>query len=367
MTETKLLPAPVEVYEPTIPVLYDLDLMNKRCTMPEQDFWNLGELYMLTPDEWYVHIDNGADVLAVAHLDYVADNVGFVSMEWEKDGLNHVVVWNGALDDRLGVFLLLDVLPSIGAKFDVLLTTNEEWGNSTAELFKTEKEYNWIFQFDRRGTDVVMYEYETKVLKELLTEVGLHVGRGSFSDICELQDLGCKGFNFGTGYYNEHMKDHHAVLSDTESMCWLFYEFYKAHADTHFTHEKSAYTYYGGAYDWDEYPPTYRSYGDSEVVVDMDVYEKVYNHLIDDGVDPWDADDIAYQQARYKSYHDVHDHRSFRHIGMVCHRCEALVDISEIYEGLCEYCRTVDTYKYKPHNEIHRLTDDEWNILDGGG
>ena len=198
MNETKIIESIVDT---TIPKLYDLDLLQKRCTMPEYDFQELGETVDgKYPEDWYVYIDRGANILGVAHLDYVADNTGFVSMEWEKDGDKQVVVWNGALDDRLGTFLLLDVLPTMDLNFDVLLTTNEEWARSTASDFKTDKKYKWIFEFDRRGLDVVMYDYETDELKDMLQSVDIKVGAGSYSDISCLEHLGVSGFNFGCGY-----------------------------------------------------------------------------------------------------------------------------------------------------------------------
>lgn len=156
----------------------------------------------------YKFIDNGGSVLAVAHVDVhpgIRNPKFFV-----RKGRN--VVFSPALDDRLGVYILLDLLPELGIKVDVLLTDDEEIGRSTASMFTGEKQYNWMFQFDRRGTDVVMYQYDTPELRQLLEGFDFEVGFGSFSDICYLDHLGCAGFNFGTGYYNEHSMQCYANL-----------------------------------------------------------------------------------------------------------------------------------------------------------
>ncbi len=53
----------------------------------------------------------------------------------------------------------------MGINVDVLLTTGEEMGQSSAAYFDPgEKKYNWMFQFDRGGTDVVTYDYGDKSL-----------------------------------------------------------------------------------------------------------------------------------------------------------------------------------------------------------
>src|SRR3954465_12674834 len=79
----------------------------------------------------------GATVLAVAHCDFVdCDSSHFFA----KDG----IVWSSRLDDRLGVYTILDVLPMLGINVDVLLTDGEESCNSTARYFDVkEHDYKW--------------------------------------------------------------------------------------------------------------------------------------------------------------------------------------------------------------------------------
>jgi hypothetical protein len=189
-----------------------------------------------------VYIDRGASILGVAHLDSVGGSHHFDELLWQGQ---HVVFTEG-LDDRLGAYILLDVLPKMGIECDVLLTDNEESCRSTAEYFKPEKEYNWMFQFDRAGTDTVMYEYEDDWLIKELEEVGMIWGFGSYSDICEMEHLGIKGINVGTGYYDNHTPWSHAVITETDMMIRLFQKFYDKWKDVKLKHEKSSRRSYSG-------------------------------------------------------------------------------------------------------------------------
>ncbi len=135
------------------------------------------------------------------------------------------------------------MLPKLGITCDWLLTTDEEIGQSTAEDFETEKAYNWTFQFDRAGTDVVMYDYETPDLVELVEKAGARVGQGSFSDICYLEHLGCAGFNWGVGYEDYHSPRSHAWLEDTFRMVARFAKFYNANKDEWMPYEPKPYSW----------------------------------------------------------------------------------------------------------------------------
>lgn len=184
-------------------------------------------------ERFYWHADNGSNVLAVAHLDTVQDDRSCQVVETAAG----LLATSGALDDRLGVYVILDLLPKLGLQFDVLLTTDEERGQSTANEFDTDKRYDWIIQFDRGGTDVVMYDYETRELCELIAACGATVGNGSFSDICELGHLRCAGFNWGVGYRDYHSARSHAWLEDTFRMVARFVKFHRANGTRRFDHE----------------------------------------------------------------------------------------------------------------------------------
>lgn len=184
-------------------------------------------------ERFYYYKDNGSDVLAIAHLDSVQDD-GTCNVMTTSAGL---LATSGTLDDRLGAYVILELLPKLGITCDWLLTTDEELGQSTADCFETTKDYNWMFQFDRGGTDVVMYEYETTELRDLVERSGARVGMGSFSDICMLEFLECAGFNWGVGYQDYHGPRSHAWLEDTFRMVARFVKFYNANKDTIFAHD----------------------------------------------------------------------------------------------------------------------------------
>lgn len=181
------------------------------------------------PGRFYHYRNNGSPILGIAHLDSVQTD-GTCRVVRTTAGL---LALSGSLDDRLGAYVILDLLPRLGVTVDWLLTTDEEIGRSTAADFSSPKPYNWMFQFDRAGTDVVMYEYETAELRGLVNASGARVGLGSFSDICMLDQLGCAGFNWGVGYQDYHSRRSHAWLTDTFKMVTRFLRFYAANQDVH--------------------------------------------------------------------------------------------------------------------------------------
>lgn len=192
----------------------------------------------------YRLIDNGAKVLGVAHCDCVTAGA---PKRYRQRG---TIVENTCLDDRLGVHILLDLLPGLGLACDVLLTDDEEIGQSTAELFKAERQYNWAFSFDRRGTDAVCYEY-----RNMAEPIARHfeLGQGSFSDICYL-DIGCAGLNIGTGYYNGHTRRSYANLDETAQQVRRFRAFYHEMSAIHLPDERHANVLADdGWLDWREY------------------------------------------------------------------------------------------------------------------
>jgi hypothetical protein len=237
--------------------------LRARCLQPETEFFELGEVVTTqgrgvnAQESFYIYKDNGAKVLAVAHLDSVImpdENWTFERARLGRNGAKQNYIWNPQLDDRLGVYIILDLLPSLIGEdqYDILLTTDEEIGATTAENFVAPagKQYNWIFQFDRRGTGVVLYNYQggdwTPAVSEFLT-----VQQGSFSDISRLEHLGCKAMNVGTGYHDEHRDMCYMIVEETEAQVRKFLRFYYTYRDVHFPHTKVV-TRYGGYSRWDD-------------------------------------------------------------------------------------------------------------------
>lgn len=156
-------------------------------------------------------------ILAIAHIDTV------LGEGWVFDA-GDGIVYSPALDDRLGVYTFFWEFD--GVECDILLTDHEEIGQSTAQWFEVGREYNWLVQFDRHGTDVVMYQYDTRENRDRLIGAGAQPGLGTFSDIAYLDWLGVAGFNWGTGYHLEHSRNCHVVVAEYEAMLGQFLAFY---------------------------------------------------------------------------------------------------------------------------------------------
>jgi hypothetical protein len=222
---------------------FDRDTLAHICTMDEEDFaaeygMDTHSVPQLAPEDFYHFKDNGSDILAVAHLDTVAPRwtrtCGFI------DTADGEVVFSRSLDDRLGAYIILEMLPKLGINVDLLLTVGEEQGRSTARYFEPSKEYNWMIEFDRGGTDVVMYEYDDAETRDLVRQTGAHVGLGSFTDICYLDHLEIKGFNWGVGYEDYHGPRSHAFLDDTFEMVARFMRFHSTNKNTYLPHDTLA-------------------------------------------------------------------------------------------------------------------------------
>lgn len=215
----------------------DLSLLRTVCQMDIASFGTIKGMQTLSandPGRMHYFFDRGANVLAVAHLDTVQAVNTFMVTRGEKSGAQRV--YAPQLDDRLGAYLLLCQLAS-EFQYDILLTVGEETCTSSAYYFDAPRSYNWTFAFDRAGTDIVLYQYEDADLVQRLLRAGGRVGIGSYSDIADLAHLGCKGINFGCGYYDNHSPRAYMRTSDTFHMVDVFRKFYAAHKDTRLVHK----------------------------------------------------------------------------------------------------------------------------------
>jgi hypothetical protein len=225
-----------------------LEKLEMRCLQPIEELCKLGTVKK-TKDGPLVHIDRGSKILGVAHMDTVARKWP-TSVNWVNGGKHKLPCINSIqLDDRLGVWVLLDLLPAMGMEFDVLLCDSEERGASTAEHFLSEREYNWGFEFDRAGMDTVLYSYEDDgTWTDALKHHGFDIQFGSFSDISSLTHLGCCFANFGVGYQKQHTDACHAFLDDTVLMAIEFESWFKEQKDTRYSYthqDKWSYRSYG--------------------------------------------------------------------------------------------------------------------------
>lgn len=184
----------------------DFKVMRSVCLASIGSFYDLGLVDGPRGREC-VYIQRGGSLLAVGHLDTfgLQNHFGRIKL---GDGLT---VFSPSLDDRLGVYALLHLLPSLlgsDSVYDLLLTTGEESGLSSASSFSVPAgiAYNWVFELDRRGRDAVTYGIDTKKFRKCLGSSGWSLGLGSYSDIAELGGLGVCAVNFGIAYEAEHTK-----------------------------------------------------------------------------------------------------------------------------------------------------------------
>ena len=218
--------------------LFSMSRLKKRCmqSMDEifADVKAAGGSVHGEGDERYAFLDNGANILAVAHCDFV----GNVKQQFGAMTLGgETRVYSGTLDDRLGVYTVLDLLPRMNIKVDVLLTDGEETGKSTAKFFKAGKKYRWMVEFDRKEDDVVTYSYRSPTWNKALGTI-FNVGRGAYSDICALERLGCCGVNVGIGYEYAHSDRCSAPLPVYLEQMVRFREFWKEYHGDLFIHEE---------------------------------------------------------------------------------------------------------------------------------
>ena len=211
--------------------------LRERCLAPIDSFTLVADRVDTSRGPYFFQ-DNGADVLAVAHLDTVQNHRHFGSIRGEDD-----VIYNCQLDDRLGAWLALDVFPLMGLKMDVLLTTGEEQGQSTAREFVAPRDYNWLAEFDRSGTDVVTYELESDEWLGAVADC-TRVGYGFYSDIAELDGLGVCGANWGVGYYGTHGPESRFIASELLGTVSRFEWFYSEWHNTRFDIDLKSWCYY---------------------------------------------------------------------------------------------------------------------------
>lgn len=209
-------------------------MLRRRLNWHENEYISAGIGDVVnTLDGFYIYKETKSKILAVAHLDTVQQGKKF-KIKGNK------ILQSPRVDNRLGAHIILDILPAVGIETDILLTTNEEWAQSTAEDFNTNppttKQYNWIIEFDRTGSDVVTYQYEDENWLEAVELMFPTIGIGSYSDISELGALNASALNVGIGMYKYHAADAYADLRITSQMISRFAKFYKLFKDTHFEH-----------------------------------------------------------------------------------------------------------------------------------
>lgn len=268
---------------------------------------------------YHLFYDRGADILAVAHLDTYGDIYKHFSRIENR-------IYNASLDDRLGAYLILSYLSHL--PYDILLTIGEESGNSTAQYFETDKQYNWIFEFDRGGIDTVLYQYEDLETIDLIESFGWRAGIGSFSDISCLSHLNCKAFNFGAGYYEAHDPYSYMVINDTQKSAQQFESMFEQYKNVSLPHDESMeyYAYYNPKF-----------WHDSNKWKGYDNYTNGTFKQAKKGFKmPQDTmPDYPCNDCIMDSCHDCPEMES---IFDTCHGCSKVVPINDLFQDYCAQC-----------------------------
>lgn len=296
-------------------------------------------------------------VLGVAHVDYVIWNrpilVGRDNQQksWSNYVSDEIVKVNGGqVDDRVGVWILLDVLPTLTkVPFDYLLTNDEEVGRSSAQDVKIDR-YNWTFQFDRHGTDYVDYNLASNDFISDFKITGIEHSQGSFSDICYLSGNSGSCVNVGTGYHWEHSSEAFVNLDECWDQVTRFIKFMEKFADKSYERmERKSYkpgVYKSGTYKTQsstDSASTYYSHG-WEFGDEADLEEKEYRCDVCEttvgSIYPRKECPLCRTGAPFfyeKPKNEMKDLQEY-----VCSSCNC-IDISPVYKDQCPMCDMYDT------------------------
>lgn len=222
--------------------MIDIEQLKQCHTTPEFEFMDFvqqshphAEYYSHVPrGRQLIYINNNSPILAVAHLDGTMPSSHFAVGEHEsKPG--HTCIFSPMVDDRLGVYTLLYLLPQLGIECDILLSEGEEIGDPTSQFFYPKKNrYNWMFQFDRMGVDAVVYQYQAPDWIGALRKYFKGINRGLFSDIAFMNHLNIQGVNIGTGYQDYTWEHAWASLNDLVAQVTRFKSFYDQYKGVRF-------------------------------------------------------------------------------------------------------------------------------------
>ena len=230
--------------------LSDLMGLYHCCTMEPHALMQSYDIAMAgRPPNNYWYVNNNASILVVCHLDHVFPRLGHLPYRLTGTIASGLTVHCPSLDDRLGAWIMLRMLPLYGIQADLLFCDNEETGRTTAEQFCCDHpDYapNWIVELDRMGTDYVTYQYNNVAAEDALVLAGLYPGWGSYSDISDMDSIGQFAFNLGIGYYNNHTLTCHADLDTTLAQLDKLRAFYDANRSIAYPNNGYDYHYSDG-------------------------------------------------------------------------------------------------------------------------
>ena len=163
----------------------------------------------ITESDLYVCAEGDIPIALVAHLDTV-----FKTPPTEilyDTALNMMISPQGAgFDDRIGVWMILQILSTTKLRPHVIFTMGEEVGGlgavALAKINCPFADLRFMIELDRRGSnDCVFYDCDNPSFTSYIESFGFVENWGSYTDICDLMESWrIAGVNFSVGYRDEH-------------------------------------------------------------------------------------------------------------------------------------------------------------------
>lgn len=192
------------------------------CSLDEERLLKILCLYLRTlydnviATEDYLYAKGIIPICMVAHIDTIRDfsatGEEFEHITFIDEEMDVIHCLGGqALDDRLGVFIIIRLL-QLGYRPSIIFTTGEEVGCVGAmQLIRDipkcpDRNLKFFIEVDRQGVDeVVYYQNSNQAFKNFIESFGFVEHIGTISDISVLMS-GWKigGCNVSAGYINEH-------------------------------------------------------------------------------------------------------------------------------------------------------------------
>lgn len=209
----------------------NLKLIRTLTTVSQKKLYNILVQFLkrsgymnIIKSNMYIIAEGEIPVTLIAHLDTVSEDFYNTVPDmclYDKDQDILHVVTGGTLDDRLGVYSIIEII-SAGYRPNIIFTLGEELGGIGAEelvqRFKKSPFSNYfMIELDRRGQkDSVYYTCGNKKFEEYINSFGFETAKGSFSDcliIGETWDIAA--VNLSCGYMLEHTALEYAYLEWT--------------------------------------------------------------------------------------------------------------------------------------------------------
>lgn len=176
----------------------------------------------------YLYYDNPkASVLLVAHIDTVT-KAQLKNHHTTNTKSGKITIANkkadclGA-DDRAGIYTILEYIRIHGiANVSILFTHGEETGGIGISAFVKDKHkldhIKLAIEIDKGGEHNVacVYDDDDSKLQDYLTNLGYKLIWGSYTDICNLQDIGISAVNISANYYKQHTTSEYLIFSDIQ-------------------------------------------------------------------------------------------------------------------------------------------------------